>query len=60
MAEICLNVKQLHENKPKEVAAILVRVMVHLWQEWYGKSSSKGYYNRQWADKIEETGLIPT
>jgi len=58
--EISLNVKQLHENEPKEVMAILVREMVHLWQEQYGKSSGKGYFNRQWADKMEGIGLIPT
>jgi hypothetical protein len=59
-SEISLNLKQLSEKKPIEVMATLVREMVHLWQERYGHSSSRGYYNREWAEKMEEIGLIPS
>jgi predicted SprT family Zn-dependent metalloprotease len=58
--EISLNLKQLQEEVPIEAMAVLVRQMVHLWQEKFGTSSRKGYYNREWADKMEEVGLIPT
>ncbi len=59
-AEISLNLKQLREEEPIEVMAILVRQMVHLWQEIYGHPSGNGYYNREWAGKMEEIGLTPT
>jgi hypothetical protein len=59
-SEISLNLKQLREGEPHEILATLVREMVHLWQEMYGNPSSTGYYNREWAEKMEEVGLIPT
>jgi hypothetical protein len=60
-AEISLNMKQLCENEPiKNVMATLVREMVHLWQEKYGKPSSKWYFNQEWAGKMKEIGLIPS
>ena len=58
--EISLNLKQLREDDPIEVMATLVRQMVHLWQERYGQPSRNGYFNRQWAEKMETIGLIPT
>ena len=60
MPEISLNLKQLGANEPIEVMAMLVREMVHLWQERYGHPSQKGYYNREWAKKMTEIGLIPS
>jgi hypothetical protein len=60
-AEISLNMKQLCENEPIEkVVATLVREMVHLWQERCGKPSGKWYFNREWAEKMKEIGLIPS
>jgi hypothetical protein len=59
-AEISLNVKQLREAEPIEVMAVLVRQMVHLWQERYGHPSNNGYYNREWAEKMAEIGLMPS
>lgn len=59
-AEISLNLKQLSEGEPMEVVATLVRQMVHLWQERYGSPSRNGYFNREWAEKMETTGLIPS
>ena len=58
--EISLNLKQLSESEPIEVMATLVREMVHLWQEMYGKPSGNGYYNREWAEKMQKIGLIPS
>lgn len=58
--EISLNFKQLNKGQPLEVMAMLVTQMVHLWQEQYGQPSRKGYYNREWAKKMEEIGLIPS
>ena len=38
----------------------LVHEMVHLWQEDYGNLFSSRYHNRQWAQKMEEIGLMPS
>ena len=58
MPEISLSLKSVRERPPQEVMGMLVREMVHLWQETYGNPSRKGYYNREWADRMEEVGLI--
>jgi hypothetical protein len=58
--EISLNLKQLCEGEPIEVMAMLVAQMVHLWQERYGQPSRKGYYNREWAEKMATIGLLPS
>ena len=59
-AEIRLNLKLLSKAEPIEVMAALVRQMVHLWQEKFGRPFFNGYYNRKWAKKMEEIGLIPS
>jgi len=38
----------------------LVHEMTHLWQRDHGKPSRTGYHNKQWAEKMEEIGLMPT
>ncbi len=58
--EISLNLKQLSADKPIEVMALLVRQMVHLWQQRYGSPSRNGYFNRKWAEKMELIGLMPS
>ena len=59
-SEISLNIKQLCESEPIDVLATLVRQMVHLWQERFGNPACNGYYNREWAEKMMEIGLIPS
>ena len=60
MPEICLKFRNLKENTNREVTALIVRGMVHLWQAQHGSPSRKGYYNREWAEKMEAIGLIPS
>jgi predicted SprT family Zn-dependent metalloprotease len=39
----------------------LVHEMTHLWQEEFGKNKPrKAYHNREWADKMEALGLMPS
>jgi hypothetical protein len=59
-SEISLNEKQLRKGEPREVMATLVRAMVHLWQERYGQPARKWYFNREWAVKMADVGLIPS
>ena len=34
--------------------------MVHLWQHHFGRPSRSSYHNRQWANKMQALGLMPT
>lgn len=58
--EISLNPTTLKERAPIAVASTLVHEMVHLWQQELGKPSRSGYHNKQWADKMEAVGLMPS
>lgn len=58
--EIALNPSHFRERGTKEVLSTLVHEMVHLWQYHFGKPGRGGYHNREWADKMEELGLIPS
>lgn len=43
-----------------EVLSTFVHEMVHLWQDFFGTRSRGGYHNREWAQKMEEIGLMPS
>lgn len=57
--EITLNPDHLKRG-PQATAATLVHEMVHLWQQSYGRPSRAGYHNKEWADKMEAVGLVPS
>ena len=57
--EISLN-PDLLKREPRLVMSTLVHEMDHLWQEEFGTPSRSGYHNRQWADKMEQIGLMPS
>lgn len=58
--EIAMNTAYFHERSLMEVFQTLVHEMCHLWQYDFGKPSRSGYHNRQWADKMESIGLMPS
>jgi len=43
-----------------EVLQTLVHEMVHAWQFHFGKPGRRGYHNKEWADKMEAIGLMPS
>lgn len=45
---------------PLEVYSTLVHEMCHVWQLDLGNPSRSGYHNKEWADKMEQVGLIPS
>jgi hypothetical protein len=57
--EISLN-PDLLRSPPHESLGTLVHEMVHQWQEDHGTPSRANYHNTEWADKMEEIGLIPS
>lgn len=58
--EISLNPAYLKIRSPREVASTLVHEMAHAWQYAYGKPGRRGYHNQEWAQKMEELGLMPS
>lgn len=58
--EISLNPDTLTSYDPRDVASTLVHEMVHLWQHIEGTPSRRGYHNREWADRMERIGLMPS
>ena len=57
--EISLTPTTLYRT-PIEVFSTLVHEQVHLWQWEFGSPSRSGYHNKEWADKMEEIGLMPS
>ena len=43
-----------------EVFQTVVHEMCHLWQFEFGKPSRSGYHNKEWANKMESIGLMPS
>lgn len=58
--EIAIN-PDAYVNLPDvEVWQALVHEMCHQWQFHFGKPSRKSYHNKQWSQKMESIGLIPS
>jgi hypothetical protein len=58
--EIALNPEWFAITSLQEVCQTLVHEMVHLWQHVHGKVPRGRYHDRQWADKMESLGLMPS
>lgn len=58
--EIAMNPAFFAILTAEEVLSVLVHEMAHLWQIVKGKPGRARYHNHEWADKMEEIGLMPT
>lgn len=58
--EISLNPATLKLRAPREVCSTLVHEMVHLWQAEHGTPSRAGYHNREWSERMQAVGLMPS
>ncbi|SFJ30608.1 SprT-like family protein [Caulobacter sp. UNC279MFTsu5.1] len=58
--EVAINPQYLSVVPLLEVAAALVHEAAHVWQWRFGTPSRQGYHNREWAQKMEEIGLMPS
>lgn len=58
--EIAMNPQHFGRNAEATLST-LVHEMAHLWQFHHGQKKSRaGYHNGEWAQKMEEIGLVPS
>lgn len=58
--EIALNPAYFAVVPLVEIMATIAHEMVHLWQHQHGKPSRGRYHDKQWGDKMESIGLMPS
>lgn len=58
--EISINPSYMAKVPFIEVCQTLVHEQAHLWQMLFGKPSRSGYHNKEWAQKMEDIGLMPS
>lgn len=58
--EIAMNPEYFAVRTIEETLSVLVHEMAHEWQFHFGKPGRRGYHNREWADKMEALGLMPS
>ena len=58
--EIALNPAYFANHKVIEIFQTLVHEMCHVWQYEYGSASRRTYHNKEWAEKMESIGLMPS
>jgi hypothetical protein len=58
--EIVINPEYFAVVPIVQAAMALVHEAAHIWQWRFGNPSRRGYHNRQWAQKMEEIGLMPS
>lgn len=58
--ELSLNPTYFGAYRIVELFQTLVHEQCHMWQQEFGRPSRSGYHNREWADKMESIGLMPS
>lgn len=57
---ISLNPDTFYKRTDDQILSTLVHEMCHLWQFHYGTPAKTVDHNREWADKMEAIGLMPS
>lgn len=58
--EIAINPSYFGVVPLLEILQTLVHEMAHAWQFHFGEPGRRGYHNKEWADKMEAIGLMPS
>lgn len=58
--EIAMNPSYFSVVPMEEIFQTLVHEMTHQWQEYFGSKGRRGYHNKEWGDKMESIGLMPS
>lgn len=57
---IAVNPQYIVNSTPVELYGILVHEQTHMWQHLYGDEGRGNYHNKEWAEKMESIGLMPS
>jgi predicted SprT family Zn-dependent metalloprotease len=58
--EIALNPATFADRTDAQILSTLVHEMVHHWQKHFGTPGRGRYHNREWAERMEAVGLMPS
>lgn len=58
--EIAMNPSYFASISKTEIMQTLVHEMVHLWQAEFGSPGRNRYHNKEWAQKMQSVGLMPS
>lgn len=58
--ELALNPAVFRNQSDMEILQTLGHEMAHHWQFTHGTPSRTGYHNKEWAEKMEGIGLMPS
>lgn len=58
--EIAINPSYVARSSLIELLQTLVHEMTHCWQYDLGTTGRRGYHNKEWAEKMELIGLMPS
>jgi len=58
--EIMLNPDHFLDRTDAQILSTLVHEMVHLWQWRFATPRRAGYHDKEWANRMEEIGLMPS
>lgn len=58
--ELAINPSQFIREPLIEICQTVVHEMCHGWQYHYGNPSRAGYHNKEWSEKMQEIGLMPS
>ena len=58
--EIAMNPRWFRHRPVRETLSTLVHEMVHQWQFQFGTVGRGRYHNKEWGDKMESIGLMPS
>lgn len=60
-SEIAINPRFLANHSLLVLFQTITHELCHLWQHQYGRHKPRpGYHNQEWAEKMEQIGLIPS
>jgi len=58
--ELGLNPTNFEGQTDKDILALLLHEICHVWQQYWGTPSRNGYHNKEWGNKMKEVGLYPS
>jgi SprT-like family len=60
VSELALNPTYFSNRPLLALCQTIVHELCHLWQQINGSASRPGYHNNEWAEKMEQIGLMPS